>query len=622
MIIKHTSSPIVTSGDMEDSKMGIDPDNSDFVASLLRDRIYTDKILAPIRELICNAVDANIEANSDKSVYVDMTSNDNRYIWSVRDHGLGLSEDDVRNVFGKIGSSNKRNCNKQIGMYGIGSLSPFSYTDTYHIVSYYNGVKYTYCATLVAGSQAVSVGQLYKVSEEPTTERGIEVSFDVTQDYWRFNIKTLEFVNNFLPNSKIQYSDYWGDLHVPFVPLLRYEENGYVFHKYQADTNHIFIRMGGVIYQKDHNKNGTLLGRVCVDVPIGKLTVPPSRESLDDSKSNQRVLDEIQTILKKIYENDVESIKIPKFGSLLCQSGTSNFGSIDGEWYSHKLTNIFPETYHLSRRVDRFFDNGYIKPDKNGMYNIFVLPDNTANKSWKARLHNFLTLTGGYMTICGDFETLGLESNTSLDLSDCVFVNVKKMKLPPPKPSSKKIDDGPIRYNVNNISECNRFAADELFEYTKNSIYDDVNWSDSENLNRFDLNRRSIAVIKGFGKNNTFWTTGSVKMYNELINLGFLSVESKEYRNAMDRIRSRENEIREIANNENYIKQVLFGIVSLPQVTKLVAKNYGKLTRLNKVKELILSEDSIRSRILKTIDDYGYKSKMTRKDLRTILNLK
>lgn len=622
MIIKHTSSPVITSGDMEDSKMGIDPDNSDFVASLLRDRIYTDKILAPIRELICNAVDANIEANSDKLVYVDMTSNDNRYIWSVRDHGLGLSEDDVRNVFGRIGSSKKRNCNKQIGMYGIGSLSPFSYTDTYHIVSHHNGVKYTYCATLVAGSQAVSVGQLYKVSEEPTTETGIEVSFDVTQDYCSFGEKTIEFVNNFLPDSKIQYTDSWGSIHIPHIPLLKYEENGYVFNKYDADTNHIFIRMGGVVYRKSYNKCGTLLGTVCVDVPIGKLTVPPSRESLDDSKSNQRVLDEIETIIINIYNDDRKSIKLPKFGSLLCQSGTSNFGNMDGEWFSHKLTNIFPETYRLSRRIDRFFDNRYIKPDKNGMYNIFVLPNNTANKSWKARLHNFLVSSGGYMTMDGDFETIGFESNTSLDLSDCVFVNVKKMKLPPLKPSSKKIDGGPIRYYVNNISECNQFTADELFEYTKNSIYDDINWSDSENLNRFDLDRRSIAMIKGFGKNNTFWTTGSVKMYNELINLGFISVKSMEYESLMKKIKSKETEIMDLAANERYIKRVLFGIKPLTQVTKLVTKNYGKLTRLDKVKKLILSENSIRSRILKSIDDYSYNSEMTRKDLRTILNLK
>jgi Histidine kinase-, DNA gyrase B-, and HSP90-like ATPase len=628
MIIKHTSSPVITSGDMEDSKMGIDPDNSDFVASLLRDRIYTDKILAPIRELICNAFDATIEANSDGMVDVKLFNVNDTYTWSVRDQGFGLSEDDVRNVFGRIGSSKKRHCNKQIGMFGIGSLSPFSYTDTYHITSHYNGLKSSYCATLVAGAQAVSVGTLYKVSEEPTTETGIEVSFDVTQDYYTFHTKTKGFVNNLPPNFKIKYTDCYEDepTHTPNIPILSYVENGYVIHSYATPSNYVSIRMGGVVYQKDYNQKRSL-GTIIVDVPIGKLTIPPSRESLDQSKSNDRVIEEIQKIMANLYKNDSKSLKLPKFGELVGQMDNRPSKSIDGDWYSYSLSTIFPDTYILFSKITRTCYNIGVTPNVNGQYMIYVLPNNSANKSWSTRLYNFLSPDsnyGGYITIDGNFDTIihQYKSSDTLDLSDCIFVDVKKMKLPPIEKYPKPVNTGPTRYTVYNSKDSSSYTAQELLDDTKNVIYDDPEWLKSETLERKDLHMRSIGMVKNFGRNNYFWTTSSVKMYNELITLGFVDTNSIEYKTALVTINDRACRKSILQSNHKYVSQVLFGINSLDQVARSVSKNYGKLERLKRVKTLILSEDSLRSRLLTTIDDNGYKSKMTRSDLRAIMKLK
>lgn len=626
MIIKHTSSPVITSGDMEDSKMGIDPDNSDFVASLLRDRIYTDKILAPIRELICNAFDATIEANSDVMVDVKLFNVNNEYTWSVRDHGLGLSEDDVRNVFGRIGSSKKRSCNKQIGMYGIGSLSPFSYTDTYHITSYYNGVKSSYCATLVAGTQAVSVGTLYKVSEKPSTETGIEVSFDVTQDYYTFHYKTKDFINNFLPNSKIQYTDHDGDTHTPKIPILSYEENGYVIHSYGIPSNYVLTRMGGVVYQQDYVDKRSL-GTIIVDVPIGKLTIPPSRESLDRSKSNDRVIEEIQKIMDNLYENDSKSLKLPKFGELVSQFDNAPSRSFNGNWYSHHLSTIFPDTYTLFRKINRTTSNTGFNPNTNGQYIIYVLPKNNANKSWNTRLYNFLSTDanyGGYITIDGNFDTISQQykSTDTLDLSDLIFMDVKKMKLPPIKKDPKPINTEPTRYTVYNSKHPSTYTSQELLDYTKNVMYDDPEWLRSETLERKDLDMRSIGMVKNFGRNNYFWTTASVKMYNELITLGFIDANSSEYKTALAPINKRASVKSTLQTYHKYVSRVLFGINSLDQVAQSVARSYIKIERLEKIKKLILSEDSLRSRLLETIDTSSYQSKMTRSDLRVIMKLK
>lgn len=639
MIIKHTSSPVITSGDMEVSKVEIDPNNADFIGLILRDKIYTDKILAPIREYITNAVDAHVESGVDKAVDVRITRNDSHeYIWSVRDYGTGLNEQDVRSIFFSYGSSTKRNSNSQMGLYGIGSKSFACYSESFNVISHFDGIRTHYCCVVGAGNQGVSVSNVYKVSEEPTTETGIEISADISKDYWKFHDKTQKFVENFLPNTKIQYTDFDGNVHVPKTPTLTYEKNGFVVNSYDSmyAGTYLSIRMGGVIYKTDHRVSvyNTFKHGLIVDVPIGRLTIPPSRESLDVSTNNDRVLKEIDAIIQEIYENDKQSLVVPKFGEYISDVRTSS--QYEGVWCRYGLRDVFIDTSRFASSVHqkhKMYDEP-IKPNANGKYIIYTFPEIRTYRSWVKRLEAVLTVDPDYSGYLSVFETSTVMTNYSkntdtLDVSDCIFVDVKSLGLPKLVTTPKDKDDGPKEYVIYKDGDKDYATIDGHDENTDAKIYKDADWFKSEKLTRNQFMNRCIGWTNsnddhvGHGQNNRFWTTGAKKMYDGLVELGFIEVGSQIYKDTLSLIAAREQKQNDIDQAQSRIKNVTFKIGVLPQVANAVGKNPSKLDRLKAMKTKIMAEDSPRKRILEQIENtYSYRSNLTRSDLRMILKMK
>lgn len=109
---------------------------------ILFKNIYSDPVKAILRELATNAYDSHVEAgNKDKpfDIHLPTTLNPQFYI---RDYGVGLSPDEIRNIYRVVFKSTKTSSNEQIGCFGLGCKTPFAYTDNYIIESIQNGKKY------------------------------------------------------------------------------------------------------------------------------------------------------------------------------------------------------------------------------------------------------------------------------------------------------------------------------------------------------------------------------------------------------------------------------------------------------------------------------------------------
>ena len=119
----------------------------------LRDKIYSNKVLAVVREYTTNALDEHLKHGIEKPVTVRIQDN----TFSVRDYAKGLSENDVRNVFGMYFKSTKRDNNLQSGMFGLGSKAAHCYTDTFYVRSFHDGVCTLYTCVLGGGSIGVPV---------------------------------------------------------------------------------------------------------------------------------------------------------------------------------------------------------------------------------------------------------------------------------------------------------------------------------------------------------------------------------------------------------------------------------------------------------------------------------
>lgn len=159
--------------------------NSAKAFSILSSGLYSNKIRAIIRELSCNAVDSHVAAGKvDVPFEVHLPTTLEPY-FAVRDFGTGLSGDQVTNIYTTYFESTKTDSNAFIGALGLGSKSPFSYTENFTITAIKDGTKRIYSAFINEnGIPCVS-----EMHTELTDEgNGVEVKFSVTDrtDYNSF----------------------------------------------------------------------------------------------------------------------------------------------------------------------------------------------------------------------------------------------------------------------------------------------------------------------------------------------------------------------------------------------------------------------------------------------------
>ena len=143
-----------------------------FIFDLLRNKIYSNPIAAVCRELTCNALDAHREVGTGEVPVVVNLPNHQEPYFKVKDFGPGISPERIDDIYLKYAASTKRNTNDQIGAFGIGAKSPFSYSDSFTIVTNVNGKCYNYAAFI----DESRIGKLILLSESETADpNGTEI---------------------------------------------------------------------------------------------------------------------------------------------------------------------------------------------------------------------------------------------------------------------------------------------------------------------------------------------------------------------------------------------------------------------------------------------------------------
>ena len=150
--------------------------NSAKAFSILSSGLYANKIRAVVRELSCNAVDSHVAAGSaDVPFEVHMPTMLEPW-FSVRDYGVGLNHDQVTRIYTTYFESTKTDSNEFIGALGLGSKSPFGYTENFTVTAVQNGRQGIYTAFI--NDQGVPSVAL--MTQTDTAEpNGVEVKFSV-----------------------------------------------------------------------------------------------------------------------------------------------------------------------------------------------------------------------------------------------------------------------------------------------------------------------------------------------------------------------------------------------------------------------------------------------------------
>lgn len=146
---------------------------------ILSSGLYSNKILAIIRELSCNAYDSHVSAGkADVPIEIHLPTT-LKPTFYVKDFGIGLDDEDIRTIYTTYFESTKQQSNDFIGEKGLGSKSPFSYVSSFMIEARKDGTKHTYNAFI--NEQGLPTIALMN-SESTDESNGLTVSMAVKRD--------------------------------------------------------------------------------------------------------------------------------------------------------------------------------------------------------------------------------------------------------------------------------------------------------------------------------------------------------------------------------------------------------------------------------------------------------
>jgi hypothetical protein len=256
---------------------------------LLSSNLYSDKPLAIVREIGCNAIDSHFMAGKPDVPFKVVLPSDMHPWFEVIDYGTGLNDDQVKNVFTTYFESTKTESNDQIGAMGLGSKSPFAYTDAFEVFARQDGVQNQYTCFL----NQSGAPELFLIEQkvDPTFENGVTIKVPVKKnDYHLFRNAALK-AYKFFPIRPIVGANTvnwnWDE------PVYGFEGTNF---KTITNDRTIYALMGPVAYPIDTNQlkgeaafltgytNKTGRGFV-INYPIGMLDVNAGREGLSYDKT-------------------------------------------------------------------------------------------------------------------------------------------------------------------------------------------------------------------------------------------------------------------------------------------------------------------------------------------------
>lgn len=256
--------------------------------NILSSTLYKDQILAVVREVLCNAWDAHIEAGcTDRPVQVTLVDG----MFTIKDFGKGIHQDDMGLIYGTYGNSTKKNDGNQTGGFGLGCKAPFAYTDHFEVVSCHDGVRTIYTLSK-SSAQAMGKPGITPIASFPCSDSGLTVSIrHQAKDHQRFK----ELI------TRIAYN---GDMNVTLngerLTTLGFDTdkgNWLLTQTNPLDIHHpVMIRYGNVIYPVEmSSKDVAYIGilnhlnklntthhhySIVFQAPAHSISVTPSREHL------------------------------------------------------------------------------------------------------------------------------------------------------------------------------------------------------------------------------------------------------------------------------------------------------------------------------------------------------
>ena len=284
------------------------------VFKILSSDLYTNKIRAVVRELITNMIDAHaLNGNPEKFIVQVPGRLDPRFV--CRDFGPGMSDFDIQGddnspgLYNSYFSSSKAESNDFIGGFGLGSKSPFSYTDTFSITSYHKGEIRGYVAYMDGDGPQIKPTFVKEMG--PDDKTGIEIVVPVEEkDFRNFAYEVSYIMRPFkdlaIINGLDREIDYFPDFD---------DYYGVNPERYWPDRGGLYAIYGGIVYPIDgviRDRNWLSIRNEVnyIKFPMGSLDIAPSREALSlDDRTRKNIIERVKELSEKAFNEDVKRFK-------------------------------------------------------------------------------------------------------------------------------------------------------------------------------------------------------------------------------------------------------------------------------------------------------------------------
>lgn len=307
--INYSNEEVELLGIEKSQEFGMSKDAQEMIFAMFTKNIYSNPIGSVVREITSNCFDAHKEAGVNDPVILKLTKENNQHYISFIDVGVGMSRERVTSVYTQYFSSTKRNDNEQIGGFGIGAKVVLAYSESYFLITNYNGTKYTY--SIRKGTKSPVLDLLDK---EKTTERnGTIVKIPIRSN----DIQTFE-------NEIVRQLYYFENL--IFIGFSEKVENKFTIIQGQHflyrgnDYNpDVHICLGRVAYPIDYSvfandiemSNDDWEVPIAIKIDIGEINVTVSREAIDYTETTKKLIkkkmklakEELIAMHNKQYEN-------------------------------------------------------------------------------------------------------------------------------------------------------------------------------------------------------------------------------------------------------------------------------------------------------------------------------
>lgn len=284
------------------------------VFKILSSDLYTNKIRAVVRELITNMIDAHaLNGNPEKFIIQVPGRLDPRFV--CRDFGPGMSDFDIQGddnspgLYNSYFSSSKAESNDFIGGFGLGSKSPFSYTDTFSITSYHKGEIRGYVAYMDGDGPQIKPTFVKEMG--PDDKTGIEIVVPVEEkDFRNFAHEVSYIMRPFkdlaIINGLDREIDYFPDFD---------DYYGVNPERYWPDRGGLYAIYGGIVYPIDgviRDRNWLSIRNEVnyIKFPMGSLDIAPSREALSlDDRTRKNIIERVKELSEQAFNEDVKRFK-------------------------------------------------------------------------------------------------------------------------------------------------------------------------------------------------------------------------------------------------------------------------------------------------------------------------